>query len=317
MKGQPHHTLNEVKPMKAIVLHEYGGPEKLKYEDVPDPTPGEGQVLVRVAAASINPIDWKMRSGIAKQHFPVDFPGILGRDVSGTVRSVGPKVEGFAPGDKVMALAWKTYAELCVVNASDLARVPDGLDLIEAAALPLVVITGQQLISLGANIQSGQTVLITGAVGSVGRSAVFVAKHAGAMVLAGVRKSQKEEAGELGADEVIAIDDDADINRLGFLDAVADAVNGETAQKLMGKVKQGGVFGSVLGTPANAKMHPTVRVQPITAKPEAAKLRWLAEQVAAGELRIPIDRMVPLEDTAKAHAAAEKGGLNGKILLLA
>src|SRR6185312_9393851 len=178
-----HQTHTEVKPMKAIVLHEYGGPEKLKYEDAPDPEPGEGQVLVRVAAASINPIDWKMRSGIAKERFPVEFPGILGRDVSGTVRSVGPKVEGFAPGDKVMALAWKTYAELCVVNATDLAHIPEGLDLVEAAALPLVTTTGEQLIRLASEVQKGQTVLVTGAVGSVGRSAVFVAKQARATVI--------------------------------------------------------------------------------------------------------------------------------------
>jgi NADPH:quinone reductase-like Zn-dependent oxidoreductase len=303
--------------MKAVVLHEYGGPDKLKYEEAPDPQPGEGQVLVRVAAASINPVDWKMRSGAAKDRFPVEFPAILGRDVSGTVRSVGPKVEGFEPGDKVMALAWSTYAELCVVNATDLVHVPDGMDLVEAAAVPLVTLTGEQLIRLGANVENGQTVLVTGAAGSVGRSAVFVAKQASATVIAGVRKKQKEEAAELGADEVIALDDDTDLERLGFLDAVADTVNSETAQKLMAKVKQGGVFGSVVGPPANAKMHPTVRVQPIMAKPDATKLRWLAEQVAAGKLRIPIDRMVPLEDAAKAHATAEKGGVNGKILLLA
>ena len=303
--------------MKAVVLHEYGGPEKLKYEDAPDPQPGEGQVLVRVAAASINPIDWKMRSGAAKERFPVEFPAILGRDVSGTVRSVGAKVEGFAPGDKVMALAWKTYAELCVVDAKDLVRVPDGMDVVEAAAVPLVTLTGEQLIRLGANVESAQTVLVAGALGSVGRGAVFVAKQIGATVIAGVRKSQKQEAADLGADEIIALDDESDIDRLGFLDAVADTVNGETAQKLIAKVKQGGVYGSVVGPPANAKMHPTVRVQPIMAKPDAEKLRWLAEQVAAGKLRIPIDRMVPLEDAAKAHAAAEKGGVGGKFLLLA
>lgn len=303
--------------MKAVVLHEYGGPDKLKYEDVPDPTPGEGEVLVRVAAASINPVDWKMRSGAAKERFPVEFPGILGRDVSGTIRSIGPKVEGFVPGDKVLALTWKTYAELCVVNASDLVRLPDGLDLIVAAALPLVTTTGEQLISLGTNIQHGQTVLITGAAGGVGRTAVFVAKQAGATVIAGVRKSQKQEAAELDADEVVALDDDSDIARLGFVDAVADTVNGQTAQMLMGKVKPGGIFASVVGPPANAKMHPTVRVAPIVAKSNAEKLRWLAEQSAARKLRIPIDRMVPLEDASKAHAAAEKGSINGKILLLA
>ena len=303
--------------MKAVVLHEYGGPDKLKCEDAPDPEPGEGQVLVRVAAASINPIDWKMRSGAAKERFPVEFPAILGRDLSGTVRSVGAKVEGFAPGDKVMALAWKTYAELCVVNASDLVHVPEGMDLVEAAAVPLVTLTGEQLITLGTNIQKGQTVLVAGALGGVGRSAVFTAKQGGAVVIAGVRKAQKQEAQELGADEVIALDDDSDLERLGFIDAVADTVNGETAQKLIAKVKQGGVYGSVVGPPANAKLHPTVRVQPVMAKPDAAKLRWLAEQVAVGKLRIPIDRMVSLEDAANAHAAAEKGGVGGKILLLA
>ena len=303
--------------MKAVVLHEYGGPDKLKYEDAPDPEPGEGQVLVRVAAASINPIDWKMRSGAAKERFPVEFPAILGRDVSGTVRSVGPKVEGFAPGDKVMALSWKTYAELCAVDAKNLVRVPGGMDLVESAAIPLVALTGEQLVRLGANVEKGQTVLITGALGSVGRSAVFTAKQAGATVIAGVRKKQKEKAAELGADEVVALDDDGDLARLGFLDAIADTVNGETAQKLIAKVKQGGVYGSVVGPPANAKMHPTVRVQLIMAKPNAEKLRWLAEQVAAGKLRIPIDRMVPLEDAAKAHAAAEKGGIGGKMMLLA
>jgi NADPH:quinone reductase-like Zn-dependent oxidoreductase len=303
--------------MKAVVLHEYGGPDKLKYEDAPDPEPGEGQVLVRVAAASINPIDWKMRSGAAKERFPVEFPAILGRDVSGTVRSVGAKVQGFAPGDKVMALAWKTYAELCVVDAKDLVRVPDGMDVVNAAAVALVALTGEQLVRLGANVEKGQTVLVTGALGSVGRGAVFTAKQIGATVFAGVRESQRDEAAELGADEVIALDDDDDLERLGFLDAVADTVNGEAAQKLIAKVKQGGVYGSVVGPPANAKMHPTVRVQPIMAKPDAERLRWLAEQVTAGRLRIPIDRMVPLADAAKAHAAAEKGGVGGKILLLA
>jgi len=302
--------------MKAIVLHEYGGPEKLKYEDVPDPEPGEGQVLVRLAATSVNPIDYKMRSGAAKGRYSLQFPAILGRDISGTVRSLGAKVSGFAPGDKVMALGDKAYAELVVVNASDLTHIPDGLDMIEAAALPLATLTGEQLISLGTKIQKGQTVLVTGAAGNVGRTAVFVAKQARATVFAGVRKAQKEQAAELGADEVIALDDDADMARLGFVDAIADTVGGETAQMLMGKVKQGGVFASVLGPPANAKMHPTVRVEAVRVVPDAAKLRWLAEQVAAGKFRIPIDRMVPLEDAAKAHAAAEKGNI-GKILLLA
>lgn len=301
--------------MKAVVLHEYGGPEKLKYEDAPDPVPGEGEVLVRQAATSVNPIDWKMRSGEVKAYFPVEFPGILGRDVAGIVRSLGSGVTGFALGDRVIALGSRTYAELVVLKAENLTHLPDGLDLVEAAALPLVTLTGEQLISRGAKIQRGQTVLVTGAVGAVGRTAVFVAKKAGAIVIAGVRKSQLKQAAELGADEVIALDEDA-MAKLGFLDAIADTVNHETAEKLIAKVKPGGIFASVLGPPANAKLHPTVRVESVRAVPDAAMLRTLAEDVAADRFKIPIDRMIPLEDAGDAQAAAEKGGI-GKVLLLA
>jgi len=302
--------------MKAVVLHEYGGPGKLMLEDVPDPVAGKGQVLVRVTATSVNPIDFKMRSGATKQWFPLEFPAILGRDVSGIVRTVGEGVSGIKPGDKVMALANKTYAELVVVAAKDLALVPEKLDLVKAGALPLVTQTGEQLITRGTKIQAGQTVLVSGAVGGVGRSAVWTAKKAGAVVIAGVKKSQLKEAATLGADQVLALDDAAAMGKLGFIDAVADTVDGETAQNLLGKVKQGGVFASVLGPPANAKMHPTVKIEAVQVVPDAGKLRTLAEDVVAGRLVIPIDRMVPLAEAGEAQAAAEKGGI-GKIVLLA
>ena len=302
--------------MKAVVLHEYGGPEKLKYEDFPDPVAGAGQVLVRVTATSVNPIDYKMRSGAAKERFPVEFPGILGRDVSGVVRAVGEGVTDFAPGDKVMAFASKTYAELVVVPAADLTHVPEGLDLVEAAALPLVTLTGAQLISVGTKIQQGQTVLVSGAVGSVGRSAVWTAKKAGAVVIAGVKKSQLKDAEKLGAAQVLALDDAGAMEKLGFIDAVADTVGGKTAEMLLGKVKQGGVFASVLGPPANAGLNPTVHIEAVRAVPDAKALRALAEDVAAKRFVIPIDRMVPLAEAGQAQAAVEKGGV-GKVLLLA
>jgi NADPH:quinone reductase-like Zn-dependent oxidoreductase len=307
--------------MKAVVLHEYGGPSKLKYEDFDDPVAGPGEVLVRVAASSVNPVDWKIRSGAAQARFPLQFPAILGRDIAGTVRELGEGVTGFAPGDKVMALGNKAYAELAVVKAEELTLVPDGLDLVEAAALPLVTLTGEQLITRGVAIKQGETVLVAGAVGGVGRAAVLTAKKAGAVVIAGVRKPQVEAAEKLGADgigpdKVLALDDKDAVAKLGFIDAVADAVGHETAEMLLGKVKQGGVFASVLGPPANAAMHPTVRVVPVMVVPDAAKLRELAEDVVAGKLVIPIDRMLPLEDAGEGQAAAEKGGI-GKVLLLA
>jgi NADPH:quinone reductase-like Zn-dependent oxidoreductase len=302
--------------MKAVVLHEYGGPDKLLYEEVQDPVASGGQVLVRVAASSVNPIDYKLRSGAMMAYMPLELPIILGRDLSGIVRAVGDGVSGWKLGDKVMALGNKAYAEIAVVKAKDLALVPERLDLVKAAALPLVTLTGEQLITRGTKIQRGQTVLVSGAVGNVGRSAVWTAKKAGAVVIAGVKKAQVKEAGGIGADQVLALDDDGAMEKLGFVDAVADTVGGETGQKLLGKVKQGGVFASVLGPPGNAKMHPTVKIEAIQVVPDAAMLRTMAEDVVAGRLVIPIDRMVPLADAGKAHAAAEKGGI-GKILLLA
>jgi NADPH:quinone reductase-like Zn-dependent oxidoreductase len=302
--------------MNAVVLHKYGGPEQLKYEVVPDPVPGRGEVLVRVTASSVNPIDYKMRSGSAKERFPLELPAIIGRDISGIVRDAGEGVSGFSPGARVMALTEKAYAELVVVKAKDLAHVPDKLDLVAAAALPLVILTGEQLITLGTKIQAGQTVLVTGAVGGVGRSAVWAAKKAGAIVIAGVRKSQLKEAATLGADVVLALDDAAAMEKVGFVDAVADVVGGDTAEKLLGKVKPGGVFASVVGGPANAKVHPTVKIELVRAAPDAATLEAMAEDVVSGKLKIPVDRMVPLADAGEAQAAAEKGGI-GKILLLA
>lgn len=302
--------------MKAIVLHEYGGPGKLKFEDVPDPIPGEGEVLVRLAATSVNPVDFKLRSGALQSYMPLDLPAILGRDIAGVVREVGPGVTGFAEGDRVMALGDQAYAELVLVKASDLAFAPPRLGLVEAAALPLVTLTGEQLISRGTKIQAGQTVLVAGAVGGVGRAAVMTAKKAGAIVIAGVRKAQLEAAKELKAHEVLALDDAQQMERLGFIDAVADTVGHETAEHLIAKVRQGGIFASVLGPPANARLHPTIRIESVRVVPDAAMLRTLADAVVAKRLNIPIDRMVPLSDAAEAQTAAEKGGL-GKVLLLA
>jgi NADPH:quinone reductase-like Zn-dependent oxidoreductase len=302
--------------MKAVVLHEYGGPDKLSYEDVPDPVAGEGEVLVRVAATSVNPIDYKLRSGSFKAFMPLEFPAILGNDFSGIVRGVGAGVSGFAPGDKVMGVADKSDAEMVAAKADALMLVPEGLDLVKAAALPVVTMTGEQLISKGTGIQSGQTVLITGATGNVGRAAVRTAKKVGAVVIAGVRKTQAKTAAALGVDEVLALDDADAVEKLGFIDAVADTVGGATAEKLIGKVKQGGVFASVVGPPTNAKLHPTVKVVQVVMHPDMAALRSLAEDVIAGRLEIPIDRMVPLAEAGAAQAAAEKGGI-GKVLLLA
>jgi NADPH:quinone reductase-like Zn-dependent oxidoreductase len=304
--------------MKAVVLHEYGSPSKLKVEEMPDPKPGEGEVLVRVEAVSVNPVDWKMRSGAAKERFPVQFPGVLGRDFAGIIRELGPGVEkskaGFSAGDRVFGIAQATYAELCVVKVSDLARVPDAMEIADAATVPLVALTGDQLIRRATRVQAGQTIVITGALGSVGRCATFAALEIGAKVIAGVRKKQMHDAMALGATAAVDVEDDDSIAALGMVDGVADTLNHEIAAKLIAKVKQGGTFGSVLGPPSNAALHPMVTVNAMMAVPDPQTVVHYAEAILHGKLKLPLDRVMPMEDAAEAHTLAEKGA-KGKIVI--
>lgn len=301
--------------MKAVVVHQYGGPEVLKFEDYPDPIPGPGEVLVRVAASSVNPIDYKRRAGLMKDSFPIRFPGLIGTDIAGTVAKVGLGVDGFSVGDRVFTMADNTYAELCVVRAANLAKVPAGLDLLQAAALPLVTLTGNQLL-LATEIKAGQTVLVVGAAGNVGRSAVFTAKQRGANVIAGVLKRQFDDAKTVGADQMVATDDDAAIANLPPLDAVADTVGRKTGEKLIAKVKPGGVYASVVELPQNASSYPSVKVVHVFSKFDRKTLEFMAEAVRDGKLVIPVSKKLPLSEAAEAQAEAEKGGA-GKILLVA
>jgi NADPH:quinone reductase-like Zn-dependent oxidoreductase len=211
-------------------------------------------------------------------------------------------------------MADSTYAELCVVKADVLADIPEGLDLIQAAALPLVTTTGNQLLA-ATGIKAGQTVLVAGAAGNVGRSAVFTAKERGATVIAGILKRQMDEAKTVGADQFVATDDDTAIANLPLVDAVADTVNGKTAEMLIAKVKPGGVYASVVGAPQNAANYPSVKVVPVFSHFDRQTLEFMGEAVRDGKLAIPISRKMPLSEAAAAQAAAEKGGI-GKILLV-
>jgi NADPH:quinone reductase-like Zn-dependent oxidoreductase len=302
--------------MKATVIRTYGGPEELKFEDFPDPMVGPGEVLVKTCAASINPIDLKIRSGAVKDSFPVAFPAILGLDVSGTVAAVGSAVKSLAIGDTVFAHAPKTYATLCTVNEGALAKVPDGLDIAAASALPTVTMTGAQLADLALGDSKKATVLVLGAVGNVGRSAVYRLKERSANVIAGVLKRQVHEAESTGADSVVALDDDKDTESLPILDAIADTISGTTAAKVVRKLKSGGVFASVLAPPATAAERPDMIVKTMQVKSDPKLLLEMAQAVRSGRLLIPIGKSFPLSEASAAHAAAEAGSA-GKILLVA
>jgi NADPH:quinone reductase-like Zn-dependent oxidoreductase len=304
--------------MKAVVLHEYGGPEKLRFEDnVPEPQMSGSTVLIATAAASVNPIDWKLRSGTRQKDFPLSFPAILGRDVSGVVRAVGTSVKHFKAGDRVLALTFATYAELVAVDDSNVSHLPDGVDLADSAALPLIALTGDQLVRVAANVKKGQVVLISGALGSVGRAAVHTAKKIGAQVIAGVRGKELDDARSLGVSDALAVDDDKAIERFRLVDAIADTVGGEVAAKLVAKVKQGGSFGYASVLPQGAaEQNPAVKITRVSTQPDPSKVREFADDVRDGKFVLPIGRRMPLRDAAEAHVLGEKGGI-GKIHLLA
>lgn len=298
--------------MKAAVIHEFGGPEVLNYEDFPDPQFGRGQVLVRVTAASINPVDLSWRQGQRKDI--IKPPAVLGWDLSGTVVALGGGVDNLAIGDRVFGWDEHTYAELCAVDASVLAKVPPGLDPVEAAALPLVCSTGFRLISETGEAKAGETVLVSGANGSVGRSAVFAAKDRGCVVIAGVRAKDLGAASGLGADRVIALDDDAALAALKPVDLVANTVRGPATARLLAKIKSGGRFASVTGVPDGADKYPQVGIKAQVSKQDPDSYLYAAKAVLDGRLHIAISMILPLSQAAQGHAAVERGGI-GKVLL--
>lgn len=300
--------------MKAIQMHGYGDTDQLRYEEVPTPVASAGEVLVKLAATSVNPIDWKIRRGDLKGVMTLHFPLIPGRDVAGEVVAVGANVSTFTPGQKVMALANRTYAEFVTVPSAALVKIPEGLDLEQAGALPLVTTTGGELMEHVAP-EAGQTVLVTGAVGNVGRTAVYAALKRGAHVIAGVLERQRTQAEELGADRVVALDRDSEISALPELDSIADTVNGEVIAKLIPKIKRGGTLGSVLGQPKAAEGK-EIRVEAFSAQPDPNLLAKLAEAVRKGELKIYVAKRFKLNEAADAQKLAEEGKVDGKIVLV-
>jgi NADPH:quinone reductase-like Zn-dependent oxidoreductase len=301
--------------MKASVVSAYGGPEVMKYQDMPDPELGVGDVLVKVAGIGINPEDLLERNGDLKDRWPMHFPAIIGLDVSGTVVATSDGVTDLKVGDRVCGWSYRTYAELVADKATLFARVPETMDLIDAAAIPLAGVTGSQLISVASGLQSGQTVLVAGAAGAVGRCAVYMAKVSGAHVIAGVQRFQLDQADSIGADETIALDDPGAFAALPQVDIVANALRGKTATDLLAKVKDGGTFASVTGAPDGAKDYPKARVVSFRSKQDRAGIAFIADAVNSGKITIPIGRRDELKNAGAAQATFTKGGI-GKVLLI-
>ena len=299
--------------MKAIVLNEYGDSSHLKLAEIPEPKPGAGEIKVKVAAAGLNPIDWKLRSGDYKAFMPIHFPFVPGVDVSGRVVELGPGVTQFKVDDRVLGFVKRGYAEFVTAPEEAWASIPKGMSLEDASVIPLAALTGAQLVEEIANVQGGQTVLVTGAVGAVGRAAVYAAKARSSHVIAGVRQQQRAEAETLGASTVVALDVDAELANLPTLDAVADTVGGSTLAKVLGKVRNGGVVASVVGPPPEDKERGVIGKAMMT-HTSSKRLAALAEAVKAGKLRLPIAKRFSLAEAASAQRLAEAGGVS-KVLL--
>jgi len=302
--------------MQVIQFDHYGDVDVLYRAEVATPAPGPGAVRVRVAAAAVNPADVKWRQGMFKDFAPIGFPHVLGYDIAGTVDAVGPEVSGLKPGDRVFAMldafTKGGYAEYAVVPAGDVALIPEGLDFATAAALPTAALTGVQLIEDHLRPTPGQTVLITGAAGAVGRFAIAAARKLGARVVAAVRRTQAEEARALGADEVIALGE-AEWTGAPF-DHVADTVGGPAVAALCRHLAPGGLIRTVATTPIDPAGLSTEPVF-IGVQRDAKKLAEIGRLVAAGEVPAPVAKRLPLAEAAQAHRLVEAGGNAGKIIL--
>jgi NADPH:quinone reductase-like Zn-dependent oxidoreductase len=302
-----------VKRMKAILLHGYGSVDELLYEEVPIPLAGPGEVLVKMSSTSVNPIDYKIRRGDMKAIMPLQLPFIPGYDLAGKVVALGEGVTRLKVDDLVMGVAEHTYAEYITCKEEVLAPIPAGMDPNEAGAFPLVLGTGAQLIERGVAPQPGQRVLIIGALGGVGRTAVHVAKQHGAYVIAGVRASERPEAEKLEADEVVAVDDEQQIRKLEQLDAVADTVGRDVIDRLIPGIRKEGVLATVIGKPNSADGR-DLQVHEVWSVPDAKRLEQLAGEIAHGKFIIPVGKKLKLAEARQAHTLAEKGGV-GKIVL--
>jgi NADPH:quinone reductase-like Zn-dependent oxidoreductase len=297
--------------MRAVLLSETGGPEVLRVEDLPRPEPGDGEVLIRVRAASINPIDWKYRSGLS----PKDLPAVLGNDISGTVEQ--SRTEAFADGDEVFGFAPSGgYAEFATAPAPAIARKPAGLSHEQAAALPVAGLTAWQALFDRGGLQSGQSLLVAGAAGGVGHLAVQFGKHAGARVIGTGSARNRDYVLGLGADEYVDYTSQDVAEVIHDVDVAFDTVGGETTKTLLPTVREGGALVVIAGAPPEAEAAERgVRAELLIMSPNPKQLADIAELVASGGVRVEIAGTFPLDDVAKAHQLSESGHTRGKLIL--
>lgn len=312
--------------MKAVRIHRYGGPEVLTFEDAPRPAPAAGEVLVRVRAAGVNPVDWKVREGYLKERVPYAFPLILGWDASGVVESVGTGVAGLSVGDEVFSrpdIARNgAYAELIAIKASEVASKPRSIDHLQSAAIPLAGLTAWQALFeapapyTSAGLSKGQTILIHGGAGGVGTFAVQLAKWKGARVIATASARNERFLRDLGADRVIDYSRERFEEAARGVDAVFDTIGGDTQARSWKALKPGGVLVSIVSPPSEeeARAH-QARAAYLFVQPSAAQLATLADLVDGKAIRPIVSEVLPLAQARRAHELSQGGHVRGKLVL--
>jgi NADPH:quinone reductase-like Zn-dependent oxidoreductase len=306
--------------MKAVRIHKYGGPEVLQYEDALRPKPKRGEILIRVHAAGVNPIDWKVREGYAKDLLTHTFPLIPGWDLSGVVEEVGPGRSRFNKGDQVYSVSDPSrdgaYAEYIVVRESELALKPRSLHHVRAAAVPLAALTAWQALFDSGQLKPGQRVLIHGGSGGVGHFAVQLAKWKGAYVLATGSTKNQELLRELRVDEPIDYTKQKFEHVARDVDLVLDLIGAETQERSWSVLKKGGALLSLVQPPSVERAKALgVRAAFVAGHPSGAQLAEIAKLIDSGELKLMLDRILPLSEVRRAHQLSQTGHARGKIVL--
>ena len=306
--------------MKAVRIHTHGGPETLVYEDAPRPTPLTNEVLIRVRAASVNPIDWKIRDGYGKQMFNHQMPLILGWDVAGTIEAVGPEVDKFKLGDPVYGytslLRDGAYAEFAIAKPAEIALKPASLDFVQAAAIPIAALTPWQAMFDTASLQENQKVLIHAASGGVGSIAVQLAKAKGAYVIGTASARNADFVRELGVDEFIDYQSTPFETVVHDVDVVLDTIGGDTQVRSFGVLHKDGFLVSIVEPPSEelATQH-GVRMAMLAVQPNADQLREITELIDSGTLKPFVETVLPLSEARRAHELSQSGRTRGKIVL--
>ena len=301
--------------MKAARVHGYGDTDTIKYDEVPKPTAGGGEVLVKIEASSLNPVENYVRQGFLAQMIPLTFPFTMGLDLAGTVEAVGSGVAGFKAGDRVIGKlpinGNGSNQEYVVATPGQLAKLADNVSFAAGATLPLAGLTGRQAVDLVAP-KKGDRVLVTGALGAVGRAAIQYLKEIGAVPVAVVRASRKPEAAKLGVEVVAA---DATAGKASFAGAV-DTVGGDVVLHAAALVRDGGKVITAVQVPEGANADKRVHLANFFAKDDTAMLKQIAEAAAKGLLTIPIAKTLKLSQVGEGHKLLAAGQVGGKIVFV-